>query len=209
MSAADEKQQLRRRVLAARDGLPAAERERLSAAVCARAAALPELEAARTILFFASFGSEVDTGLAVLWALQRGKRVCLPRILGPRRMAAFLVTDLADDLQPGMWDIPEPREGLPEVPPREIDAVIVPGSLFDEQGGRCGYGGGFYDSYLPGTRPGTPRIGMALELQMVEEVPRERHDLGVDVVVTESRVIRPGRARCSRPGPGPAFGPRP
>ena len=190
--AREEKNELRRRVLAARDRLPAAERERLSAAVCARAADLPELKAARMIMFFASFRSEVDTGLVVLWALQRGTRVCLPRILGPRRMAAFLITDLADDLQPGTWDIPEPRDGLPQVSPDEIDAVVVPGSLFDENGGRCGYGGGFYDNYLPGTRPGTPRIGMALELQIVDEVPCEPHDLGVDVIVTEARVIRPG-----------------
>ena len=76
-------------------------------------------------------------------------------------MAAFRVTDLAADLAPGKWDIPEPSVGLPEVQPEAMDLVFVPGSAFDEDGRRCGYGGGFYDNYLPRTRPGTPWVALA------------------------------------------------
>ncbi len=124
--------------------------------------------------------------------LGAGKALCLPRILGPRRMASFRVTDLAADLAPGTWDIPEPRAGLPEVLPDEIDLVFVPGSAFDEEGRRCGYGGGFYDSYLPRTRPGTPRVALAFEGQIVAGICSESHDLPVTAIVTERRVIRPG-----------------
>ena len=60
------------------------------------------------------------------------RRLCLPRILAPRHMAAFRVTDLAADLAPGKWGIPEPREGMPQVPPEAMDLVFVPGSAFDE-----------------------------------------------------------------------------
>jgi 5-formyltetrahydrofolate cyclo-ligase len=191
-SACEEKAQLRRRVLAARDGLSEDEHAQLSAAVCARAAELPEIKAAHTIMLYASFRSEIDTAPLVDWALARGMRVCLPRIIAARRIQAFRVTDRATDLLPGKWDIPEPREGLPLVAAQEIDAVVVPGVLFDENGGRCGYGGGFYDSYLAGMRQGTPRVSLALELQLVDGVPCEPHDLGVDVIVTRDRVIRPG-----------------
>src|SRR5665648_1249768 len=90
------------------------------------------------------------------WALERGKAVCFPRVLGPRRMAAYRIADPAADLVPGAWGIPEPREGLEEVPPERMDAVVVPGAAFDAAGRRCGYGGGFYDTYLPCTRPGIP-----------------------------------------------------
>jgi 5-formyltetrahydrofolate cyclo-ligase len=188
----DTKVRLRRRVLADRDDLGRTERAQLSSAVCNRAAELPEVRTARTIMLYASFRSEVDTAPLIRLALARGVQVCLPRILGPRRMEAFRITDPSSDLAPGTWGIPEPDSGLPRVPAEAIDAVIVPGTVFDEAGGRCGYGGGFYDNYLLGARAGMPSIGLAMELQLVDKVPREPHDLGVDVIVTETRVIRPG-----------------
>jgi 5-formyltetrahydrofolate cyclo-ligase len=185
------KAEARRRALDARDVLPKAERERLAGAVRARALELPELAAAGTVMLFASFRSELDTAPIAEWVLRAGKTLCLPRILGPRRLAAFRVTDLAADLVPGKWGIPEPREGLPEVPPETIDLVFVPGSAFDEEGRRCGYGGGFYDTYLPLTRRGTPRVALAFEAQLVPSIACEAHDLPVTAIVTERRVIRP------------------
>jgi len=186
------KRELRRRVLAARDALPAAKRGRISVAVCARAAGLPELAAASTLLFFASFRSEVDTAQLIAWALEQGKAACLPRVLGPQKMTACRIQSPAADLVPGAWGIPEPRQGLAEVPPEALDAVIVPGAVFDAAGRRCGYGGGFYDSYLPRTRPRTPWVALAFEAQLVDELPCEAHDLAVAAIVTEKRVIRPG-----------------
>lgn len=186
------KREMRRRVLATRDAVPAAERNRISVAVCARAAGLPELATASTLLLFASFRSEVDTAQLIAWALAQGKAVCLPRVLGPQRLTACRIQSPAAHLVPGAWGIPEPRPGLAEVPPEALDAVLVPGSVFDAAGRRCGYGGGFYDSYLPRTPPGTPWVALAFEAQIVDELPCEAHDLAVTAIVTEKRVIRPG-----------------
>ena len=185
-----EKQEARSCALDARNALSPAERKRLAGLVCARALELPELAAAGAVMLFASFRTELDTVPLAEWVLCAGKTLCLPRVLGPRRMAAFRVTDLAADLAPGKWDIPEPRVGLPEVPPEEVDLVFVPGSAFDEDGRRCGYGGGFYDTYLPLTRAGVPRVALAFEAQIVDEVACESHDLAVDTIVTELRAIR-------------------
>ena len=184
------KLKLRWRALAARDALPGAFRARQSVAICARAAALPELKAATTLMLYASFRSEVETSALFSWALKAGKTVCAPRILAPRLMAAYPIADPAVDLVPGTWGIPEPREGLAEVPPERVDAVVVPGSVFDAAGRRCGYGGGFYDTYLPRTRPGIPWVALAFEAQLVDKLPCEPHDLAVGAVVTEARVIR-------------------
>jgi 5-formyltetrahydrofolate cyclo-ligase len=186
------KMEMRRRTLAARDALPGAERARLSVAVCARAAALPELIAARTVMLYASFRSEVETAALFAWASKAGKTVCAPRILAPGLMAAYLIAEPAGDLVPGAWGIPEPRTGLEEVPPRRMDVVVVPGAAFDAAGRRCGYGGGFYDAYLARTRPGIPRVALAFEAQLVDELPCEAHDLPVTAIVTEDRVVRPG-----------------
>lgn len=185
------KHEARRRALGARDALPEDERKRLAREVCARALGLPELAAAGTVMLFASFRTELDTLPVAQRVLETGKRLCLPRVLGPRLMAAYQVTDLAADLVPGKWDIPEPRKGLPEVHPEEMDLVFVPGSAFDEEGDRCGYGGGFYDNYLPLTRPGTPWVALAFEAQLVPRIDCEAHDLPVTTIVTERRVIRP------------------
>ena len=112
-------------------------------------------------------------------------------------MEAFVTTDPTTDLVPGRYDIPEPREGLAPVDPAVIDVVIVPGSAFDRAGGRIGYGGGFYDGFLRRLRPAAPRIGIGFEAQLVERVPREAHDLCVDLVVTEARTIE----TACRPSP--------
>ena len=178
--------------LDARGALTEDERERLSEAVCARTLELPELVAAGTVMLFASFRTELDTTPIAEWVLRAGKTLCLPRILAPRLMKAYRVTDLAADLLPGKWDIPEPRQGLPEVSPETLDLVFVPGSAFDEDGRRCGYGGGFYDNYLPLSRTGTPWVALAFEVQLVPLIRCEPHDLPVTAIVTERRVIRPG-----------------
>lgn len=187
-----EKDEARSCALDARGALSEAERERLAVAVRARALELPELAAAGTVMLFASFRTELDTAPIADWVLRAGKDLCLPRILAPRHMRAFRVTDLAADLLPGKWDIPEPRQGLPEVAPETIDLVFMPGSAFDEEGHRCGYGGGFYDNFLPLTRPGTPWVALAFEMQLVPLICCEPHDLPVTAIVTERRVIRPG-----------------
>lgn len=186
------KREARRRALAARDALTPAERERRAAAVRARALEIPELAAAGTVMLFASFRTELDTLPLARRLLEAGKRLCLPRVLAPRVMAAFQVADVDADLAPGKWGIPEPRADSPEVPPGEIDLVFVPGSAFDAEGRRCGWGGGFYDTYLPRTRPGTPWVALAFEAQLVSRIECEEHDLPVTAIVTEDRVIRPG-----------------
>jgi 5-formyltetrahydrofolate cyclo-ligase len=188
---APDKQHLRRSALAARDALTAEERARLSAAVCARAQDIPELDDAHTVMIFATFRTEIDTGPLIAWALAAGKVVCLPRIVGPRRMLAFRVTDPSTELAPGKWDIPEPVQSCELVDPADIDAVVVPGAAFDCDGRRCGYGGGFYDNFLPQTRDRVPRVALAFEAQIVDVLPCEPHDLPVTAIVTEDRVIRP------------------
>jgi 5-formyltetrahydrofolate cyclo-ligase len=75
------------------------------------------------------------------------------------------------------------------VAPEAIDWVLVPGVAFDPQGGRLGYGGGYYDRLLPLLPSMTRRVAGAFELQVVERVPAAPHDLRVDAVITELREL--------------------
>jgi len=183
-----EKRNLRSRVLALRDEMPALARAAASSVICAKLAALPDFQAARCVLLTLPFGSETDTRPLAEHALAAGKQVLLPRVDREARMLELhRVCDLAQDVAPGRWNIPEPRpEHCPRVAAEAADWVLVPGVAFDAQGGRLGYGGGFYDRLLPLLRTGISRVAAAFELQMVGRVPRGRHDLAIDLVITES-----------------------
>jgi 5-formyltetrahydrofolate cyclo-ligase len=85
--------------------------------------------------------------------------------------------------------IPEPDETCPPVPLEEVDCIIVPAVAWDEKGCRVGYGGGFYDRLLAMAGQ-TPKIGIGFECQVIKEVPRAEHDLPVDLLVTENRILR-------------------
>lgn len=185
-----DKTEQRREALAHRDAMEPTRRAASSRLIAARVTALPELRQARVICCFVSFRTEVDTRPVIDWALDRGLEVVTPRIVGPRTMEAASCPHPDEDLVPGRWDIREPRPGLPPCRPETIDAMLVPGAAFDGRGGRIGYGGGFYDTFMALLRPGVPRIGLAFEAQMLPLIATEPHDLPVDLVVTEQRVIR-------------------
>lgn len=186
----ERKRELRRAILAQRDSLPETEVAALSAAAGARLFSLPEVGLAKVIMFFVSFGSEIATRPMVLRALAEGKRVAAPRAdRAARILLPYAVSDLQSDLRPGAYGILEPNSNRPLVPLDEIEVVIVPGVAWDEEGFRVGYGGGYYDRFLPRV-DGAVRIGLGFELQVRPTVPRAGKDLPVDMLVTEQAVRR-------------------
>ena len=194
MTLRDDKRTLRESLIAARDALPAAMRARASRSIADRIAALPAWRAARVVLLTLPFRSEWDARLAVRDALADGKTVAVPRVDAPARMLhALVIEDLERDVEPGYRGIPEPRADRPTIPLDRIDWVLVPGIAFDPAGKRLGYGGGYYDRLLPLLPPAAERVAGAFEAQIVERVPAARHDIGVDCIVTERRMLA-----CSR-----------
>lgn len=146
---------------------------------------LPEFKAASTVLFFASFRSEVDTAQMIRRALTFGKRVILPKVQGTE-LALFEIADIDKDVSPGAWGIPEPHETKP-VRLDEVELIIVPGAAFDNRGNRLGYGAGFYDKLLAAFRKST--VALAFEAQLVPQVPADLHDIPIKKIITERRVI--------------------
>ena len=187
MTAADEKRQLRRRIIALRDGLDPEARKASSAAVCRGVAESPEFAQARTVLLFASFGSEVDTSDLLREALRQGKRLVLPRVEPEtRRLELREARSLDADLAPGTWGIPEPvADRCREVALESVDFVLVPGVAFDRELRRLGYGGGYYDRILADTA-GRAAIAVCFAMQIVERVPADQHDMRVPVLITET-----------------------
>ena len=104
-------------------------------------------------------------------------------------LVLYQVASLETDLRPGTWGIPEPDPahcGL--AAPADIDFILVPGVAFDPDGGRLGYGAGYYDRLLAAwVSPLPPLVAAAFELQIVPAVPVLAGDHRVDLVVTESQ----------------------
>jgi 5-formyltetrahydrofolate cyclo-ligase len=97
------------------------------------------------------------------------------------------------------YGIPEPIiERTEDFKAENIDLVIVPGIAFDEEGSRIGYGGGFYDRFIQLLGHGVPLLSIAFELQVIPKIPSENHDLPVDKIITEKRVIDARSARDMR-----------
>ena len=185
---------LRREVLALRDALPAAVRAGASAAIAQRVAALPEFAAARAVLLTLPFRSEWNTLPLVHAALAGSKTVVVPRVDRQTRMLELhSIADPDRDVVPGHLDIPEPRAERPRVPRDAIDFVLVPGVAFDRKGQRLGYGGGYYDRLLPLLALRAARVAGAFDIQIVEQVPAAPHDVRVDAIVTESRILESTR----------------
>ena len=141
-----EKAELRRRARQYLRELSPQARRASDDALFARFLALPQVEAADTLLLYHGMGGEPDTArlLPALWA--RGKAVCLPRCLPGRGLEARLVRpDSA--LIPHPYGMLEPGEDCPLVGKDAIGLVLVPGLAFDPSGGRLGQGAGFYDRW--------------------------------------------------------------
>lgn len=181
----------RRLALARRTRLSRAERREASAAITERLFALSDVSAARTLLAYASTPAEASTDQIVGRALAEGRTVLLPYVAGPGELRAAPIDSLAD-LAPGYRGIREPAARAP-VDASTADVVLVPGVAFDTAGRRLGYGGGFYDAFLASLPRRVVRIGIAFDVQVVDEVPAGEGDERVDLVVTEVRVLRAGR----------------
>ncbi len=185
-----EKSRLRAEVIRRRDAIPLEVRKAKDRMIRERLSGLGEYRSAGTVMLFASFRTEVDTMPIIADALMQGKRVVLPKVESAKKELRLYNIKSVDELTPGVMGIPEPRavEGR-EVAPEEIELIVMPGVAFDERGGRLGYGGGYYDRLIAGWRLRPPLVAVAYEEQVVGEVPVADHDIRVDKVVTDRRVI--------------------
>lgn len=179
-----------------RDSLPYDHRSRASKKIFDRIASLPEFLECDLLLTFNSFGSEVDTSDLITKAIEMGKRVLLPRCDIEDNSMSWYEYDPDTVLEKNAFGISEPSNDADEVNTEEFTdhtvVAIVPALVFDEQGNRIGYGGGYYDRFLSGF-DGTS-IGICFSCQLLdiefEQETINAHDVAVDYIITDDRIIR-------------------
>ena len=184
-----QKRSLRRAMVERIEALDPSRRAVEEATLADRFPALPGFREAECVLLYAStFPEEWSTAPLLRLALDMGKRLVCPRVdRSARRLRLFQVKDPDRDFTRGALGIPEPGPACPPVEPLEVDWVLVPGLAFDARGYRLGRGAGYYDRLLPTLRPNAPRWSLILDVQWVEAVPVEPHDVPLDGVVSSTR----------------------
>ena len=107
-----------------------------------------------------------------------------------KKIKLYKVDDIGRDLKKGHRGILVPNSQKCNAVPLEcIDIAIVPGIAFDEKGARIGPGDGYYDRLIPNLPITTRKVALALDRQIISQVPTESHDRHVDIIITENRII--------------------
>ncbi len=103
-------------------------------------------------------------------------------------MSALQLTNFPDDLALGHYGILTVKKERRIVVERNtIDLSLVPGLAFDPMGYRLGYGAGYYDRFFASLNSPHPTIGIGYDLQIVDRVPKDPHDVPCNVVLTDKR----------------------
>ncbi len=185
-----DKKTLRQETILKRDAILENIKEEKDAAIRQRIIRLPEFTDAKTIFFYASFRSEVDTIEMIKVSLSHGKQIILPRVdKENKKLLLYKIKDI-NELAQGYMGILEPSVSEGKLTGLDdIDLIIIPGAAFDVSGSRLGYGAGFYDRLLAGMKKKIPIIAPAYEEQIVDDIPSEPHDVKVTKIITDRRVI--------------------
>lgn len=180
---------------ARREALSAAERSVRAGAARDRLLGVPELGEVkgRTVAGYVAIKGELDPAPALAAIAAKGAEVALPRLSDDGSELRFHRSPPGHPLVAGRFGLSEPDPQSPAVALSEIDVMLVPGLAFDSEGRRLGFGRGYYDRALspipPASRPAL--VGLAYDFQIISDCPFGDGDVGVDLVVTDARTIRP------------------
>ena len=159
----------------------------LSEKIARNLESLDAFKRANHILFYYAVGGEVDT-LKLIEKYMDSRQLYLPVITGLHHFQAVPIGRPLE-LKKSHEGIPEPVEPSPNsVFDSRIDCVITPGVAFDRKGVRLGTGKGYYDRYFE-KYPDSIKIGLAYSGQMLDYIPKDPYDVGMNFVVTDEDIF--------------------
>ena len=149
---------------------------------------LPVWKNAKTVLIYVSHKDEIatlDFIKKTLNANSKKRIIVVPKTHLKFHALSLHKLDELKQLIPGNYGILEPHHLCETILPEQIDLAIIPGIVFNKKGHRIGYGKGYYDRLIPHLN--CPKISLAYNLQIVENMPVEDHDQLIDILLTESK----------------------
>ena len=158
--------------------------------LCQRIIELPEFDRAEKIAAYFAVNGEISLDPVIDHALSLGKKIYLPNL--DKKSLRFSPYFREQKMRINKFRLPEPDVGDDEMlQPQQLDLVLAPLVVFDANRNRIGMGGGFYDRSFAFRKQGidTPAlIGVAHELQKVDELVPEAWDVRLDKVVTDRAI---------------------
>lgn len=141
------------------------------------------------VMVYLSMNSEVETWELIEILLNQDRKIIAPVVdtesgdLIPKQ-----IQNLDENLILHRYGMYEPKESCPVFPSNQLQLILVPGIAFDRKGFRLGYGKGFYDRFLPKC-PNAVTIGVAYQLQVVEDTYPQPWDIPVHYILTEDGML--------------------
>lgn len=146
------------------------------------------------IFIYISYSSEINTIEIINKALDDGKKIFVPRTIFKTKVMDAVKINSLNNLKKDRYGIPEPAVHEPHIDPDELDLIVVPGVAFDKEGGRMGYGAGYYDRYFKKIseerKEEIKKVALAYDFQVIEEVPMDKQDVKIDCIITEKQIIK-------------------
>lgn len=179
----ESKKDIRKQILNQRMQLSSVEWEEKSNRIYQRVISHSSFLFADAVYCYVDFRNEVCTRQIIQAAWNANKKVAVPRI-EEQRMNFYYIKQF-DELHPGTFGVMEPHANHPACDQNVL--VIMPGSVYDKQGHRIGYGGGYYDTYL-NEHPHYKTLAVAFEFQILNQIPTEPHDVIPNTIITEENI---------------------
>ena len=184
-----DKNKIRQLIFERRKVFPAKENKKASQRIFQLIQCCDLFQHASIIHIFISKSDEPNTLPIIESAWQLGKKIIVPCVLPNTLELYHSQLKSLDDLSYGKFGIYEPsREKRIPISPKSFHLAIIPGIAFDRQGGRIGYGKGYYDRFLQKTN--AFRLALTFDFQILKKVPTEKHDVSMNGILSESGFVK-------------------
>lgn len=183
------KKDLRKSMLQKREHLSLLEVQGKSHQINQQIIILSTYHSAKTILTYLPIKNEPETLPTIKNAWIQKKQVLIPVTQTNNKTLILSKLENLKELTKGYYGIPAPKpEYLRPVSSDAVDICFIPGLAFDRQGYRLGYGGGYFDRFLPQLRPDCLKVALAYDFQVLDYIPKTKLDIPIDIIITESAI---------------------
>lgn len=181
-----DKNRIRKEIRNLRESLLKVEKEKYEKIILEKFFNLEELQDSRVVMSYMDFKNEVSTYEINKSFLENRKKVLIPKISEDKSEIYPVV--FSDEMSLNSFGIYESDERYCG---DDIDIVIVPGIAFNLRGYRVGFGKGYYDRFLSDRKEkNILKISLAYDFQIDDRFIEESHDIPIDILITDKRIIR-------------------
>lgn len=189
MNTKEYKRNIRKEVLMKRSKMKAEEKELKDNIILEKLFQTDLYKNARNIFTYISFGDEINTIKLIKRAFKDKKNIAVPKTYRETKTMHAIFIHSLRELKENYMGILEPIDDSIVVKKEDIDLIIVPGTVFDREFNRIGYGGGYYDRYLEDIAYKNNKVVLAYDFQIIDKIESEEHDIKMDLIITDKEVI--------------------